>query len=178
VGVTGTNPRGDSLMEFLVSSNLNILNSGNEPTFVVGNRKEVTDQTLGTNKFGDLVSNWHVSDEKSLSDHRYICFQIGNVTANYVTFRNPKRSKWESYKDDLKGNLEIISRKIRTIKDIDLSVDQLQRAIILSYYKNCPAETTRWPRMVPWWNKKLSGIRANTRKLFNIAKRTGQWDYL
>jgi hypothetical protein len=28
----------------------------------------------------------------------------------------------------------------------------------------------------PWWNKKLSGLRAKTRKLFNIAKRTGQWD--
>jgi hypothetical protein len=30
--------------------------------------------------------------------------------------------------------------------------------------------------MTSWWNKKLSGLRAKTRKLFNIAKRTGQWD--
>jgi hypothetical protein len=29
---------------------------------------------------------------------------------------------------------------------------------------------------VPWWNKELSGLRAKTRKLFNTAKRTGQWD--
>jgi hypothetical protein len=57
---------------------------------------------------GDLVSNWHVSDDPSLSDDRYICFQISNITTNYVTFRNPKRTKWESYKDNLKGNLEII----------------------------------------------------------------------
>jgi hypothetical protein len=28
--------------------------------------------------------------------------------------------------------------------------------------------------MVPWWNKKLTGLRAKTRKLFNIAKITGQ----
>jgi hypothetical protein len=125
-GSTGTNPRGDSLMEFLVSLNLNILNRGNEPTFIVRNRKEVIDLTLGTIKIGDLVSNWQVSYEPSLSDHRYICFQISNITTNYVAFRNPKRTKWESYKDDLKGNLEIISRKIRTIKDIDWSVDQLQ----------------------------------------------------
>jgi hypothetical protein len=77
-GSTGTNPRGESLMEFLISSNLNILNHSNEPTFVVRNRKEVIDLTLGTNKIGDLVNNWHVSAEPSLSDHRYICFQIGN----------------------------------------------------------------------------------------------------
>jgi hypothetical protein len=32
---TGTNPRGGSLMEFLMSSNLNVLKHGNEPTFVV-----------------------------------------------------------------------------------------------------------------------------------------------
>jgi hypothetical protein len=44
-------------MEYLVSSNLNILNQGNEPTFVVRNRKEVIGLTLGTNKIGNLVSN-------------------------------------------------------------------------------------------------------------------------
>jgi hypothetical protein len=158
-------------MEFLASSNLNILNYGNELTFVVCNRKEVIDLTLGTNKIGDLVSNWHVSDEPSSSDHRYICFQIGNITKNYVTFRNPKRTKLETYKDDLKENLEIISRKISTIKDIDRSVDKLQRTIILSYYQNCPAKTTRSPRMAPWWYKELSEMRDKTRNLFNIAKK-------
>jgi hypothetical protein len=56
-------------MECLVSTNLNILNKGNKPTFVISNRKEVTDLTLGTDKIGDLVTNWHVSDEISLSDH-------------------------------------------------------------------------------------------------------------
>jgi hypothetical protein len=30
--------------------------------------------------------------------------------------------------------------------------------------------------LAPWWNEALSGPRAKTRKLFNIAKRTGQWD--
>jgi hypothetical protein len=64
-GSTSSNSRGESLMEFLVRSNLNILNHGKGPTFVVSNRKEVTDLTLGTNKLVNLVSNWHVSDEPS-----------------------------------------------------------------------------------------------------------------
>jgi hypothetical protein len=175
-GSISVNPRGESLMEYLVSSNLNILNHGNEPTFVVSNRKEVIDLILGTNKIANLVSNLHLSDEKSLSDHRYICFQIGNISINQVTYRNPRRTNWESYKDDLKVNLETLPRKMRTIKDTDGSVDQLKWAIISSYYRNCPANTIRPPGMTPWWNKKLSGLRAKTRKLFNIAKRTGQWD--
>jgi hypothetical protein len=61
-GSTGTNPRGESLMEFLVSSNLNILNHGNKHTFVVRNRKGVIDLTLGT-------GNWH---EPSLSDQIHL----------------------------------------------------------------------------------------------------------
>jgi hypothetical protein len=143
---------------------------------VVSNRKDVIDITLGTNEIANLVSNWHVSDETSLSDHRYICFQIGNISINQVTYRNPRRTNWESYKDDLKGNLETLPRNMRTIKDIDRSVDQLQWAIMSSYYRNCPAKTTRPPVTAPWWNKQLSGLRVITRKLFNIAKRTGQWD--
>jgi hypothetical protein len=62
------------------------------------------------------------------------------------------------------------------IMAIDRSVDQLQRAITLSYYDNCPVKTTRSPGNAPWWNNTLSGLRAKTRKLFNVAKRTGQWD--
>jgi hypothetical protein len=56
-GSTNTNPGGVSFMEYLVSSNLNILNQGNEPTFVIRNRKEVIDLPLGTNRIGNLVSN-------------------------------------------------------------------------------------------------------------------------
>jgi hypothetical protein len=63
-------------MEYLVSTNLNILNKGNEPTFVISNRKEIKYLTLGTSKIGDMVTNWHVSDEISLSDDRYQVFQL------------------------------------------------------------------------------------------------------
>jgi hypothetical protein len=38
------------------------------------------------------------------------------------------------------------------------------------------AKTTRSPRKAVSWNKNLSGLRAKTRMLFNVAKRTGQWD--
>jgi hypothetical protein len=78
-------------MEYLVSTILNILNKGNEPTFVIINRKEVIDLTLGADKIGDLVTNCHVSDEISLSDHRYIVFQVGDleVTTSHMTPREP-----------------------------------------------------------------------------------------
>jgi hypothetical protein len=72
-------------MEYLVSTKLNILNRGNEPTFAISNRKEVIDLTLGTHKIGDLVSNWHVSNEISLTDQRYILFQVGELQVNHIS---------------------------------------------------------------------------------------------
>jgi hypothetical protein len=39
-GSMDINPRGECLMEYLVSTNLSTLNKGNEPTFVTRNRKE------------------------------------------------------------------------------------------------------------------------------------------
>jgi hypothetical protein len=77
---------------------------------------------------------------------------------------------------NLKVNLGTISHRLCTIKEVDRSFDQLQWAIISSYYHDCPAKTTRSPRMTPWWNKKLSGLRAKIRRLINIAKRIGRWD--
>jgi hypothetical protein len=70
-GNTGNNPRGESFMEYLATLKLNI-NQGNKPTFVVHNRREVIDLTLGTDKIGNLVANWCISDEPSLLDHTCI----------------------------------------------------------------------------------------------------------
>jgi hypothetical protein len=81
--------------------------------------------TLGTNWIGNLVRNWHVSDA-SLSDHRYILFQIGNVEITKVTFHDPKRTDWKSYVEDLTVNLEAAPRYIRSIQDVELAADWLQ----------------------------------------------------
>jgi hypothetical protein len=75
-GSTDINPRGESLMEYMVSIKLNILNKGNEPTFLNVRRRQVIDLTLGTILIVNLISDWHLSSEESLSDHRYICFKI------------------------------------------------------------------------------------------------------
>jgi hypothetical protein len=40
-------------MEYFVSTNLNIRNKGNEPTFVINDKKEVIDLTLQTDKIRD-----------------------------------------------------------------------------------------------------------------------------
>jgi hypothetical protein len=78
-------------MEYLVSTNLNILNKGNEPTYVISNRK-VTHLTLVTSKIGDLVTNWHVCDEISLSNDTHQVLQLCDLDVARPEYHNPKRT--------------------------------------------------------------------------------------
>jgi hypothetical protein len=159
-----------------VSTNLNVLNKGNKPTFTGSNRQEVTDLTLGTDNIGDLLSNWHVSDETSLSVHRYILFQAGDLEILRVTYCNPKRTNWESYWEDLKVNLGFVPNDVHSVWDTELAVDLVQDTILSSYHQYFPARVVLLPRTVPWWNEELSYLKASTRWLFNPATRTGDWE--
>jgi hypothetical protein len=97
---------------------------------------------------------------KSLSDYRYIVFQVGDLEVTRLTHHNPKRTNWESYREDLKVNLGAVPRVIHSVQDVELAVDMLQWAILSSYHQNCPARVALLPRTAPWWNKELSCIKA------------------
>jgi hypothetical protein len=153
-------------LEYLVSTNLTILNKGNEPTFAVSNRQDVTDLTLGTDKIGDLVSNCQVSDDTSLLDHRNILFKAGDLEISSITYRNPKRTNWESYWEDLKVNLGVVPGVVHLVQDIELAVDLVQQAILSSYHQNWPARVALSPRRVPGWSKALRHLKVSTRQLF------------
>ena len=60
-------------MEFLLSTSLEILNRGSEPTFCTTVGREVIDITLASYGLVDSITDWEISSEPSLSDHRYIC---------------------------------------------------------------------------------------------------------
>ena len=88
-GSTNCNSRGEVLVEFLNSSNLEIINRGNERTFYSGGRFEVIDITLGS--FGLLESTvgWEVSSEPSLLHHRHILFTVPDPVRVRL-IRNPR----------------------------------------------------------------------------------------
>ena len=71
-GSTYINNRGESLFNYIMANGLDIMNRGNRPTFVTSNRQEVTDITIATIYIGNLIKDWHVTEEVSCSDHRYI----------------------------------------------------------------------------------------------------------
>jgi hypothetical protein len=88
---TNCNSRREALMEVLSSSNLEILNRGNEPTFCSAVRQEVLDITLGSYGLLDSIYDWEVSLAPSLSDQGHNLFTLrGSVPAPLI--RNPRGS--------------------------------------------------------------------------------------
>ncbi len=71
------NERGEERLEFLSSLGLSWANKGATPTFLnTRGHNSIIDLTITNQTGGDLISNWHVSDLYSNSDHHYIMFDI------------------------------------------------------------------------------------------------------
>ena len=174
-GSKDTNSRGEYLLEFLVESNLEILNRGQEPTFRNAVREDVIDITVGTMAMGDYVKLWHVTREHSISDHRYIKFEIEMGIKQTITYRNPRKTDWDSYKRDLNTYLNETKSSLRNTVDIEDVADQLTTAIMTSYQDNCTISRKTLKRNVPWWNTTLEKQRRQVRRLFNSARGTGHW---
>ena len=64
--------------------------------------------------------NWHVSNEISLSKHRYTLLQAGDLQVSRLIYNGPKRTNWESYREYLKARLGFVPRVMHTVRDIEL----------------------------------------------------------
>ncbi|XP_011698269.1 PREDICTED: uncharacterized protein LOC105456145 [Wasmannia auropunctata] len=91
-GSTNMNERGEKLLEYLITTDLEVLNRGNQPTFCTRVRREVLDLTLCSRRAMSEVTGWRVSNEPSLSDHRLITFRLSDLKVEARKVRNPKRT--------------------------------------------------------------------------------------
>jgi len=166
-GSTNCNRRGESLLEFLSSSNLEILNRGNEPTFCNVIRQEVTDITLGSYGLLENIIRWELSQEPSLSDHRHILFTLrGSVPA--LLIRNPRDTNWGSFREDLRVTLE--RGPVLNMEDkarMGLAVQWIQQALVTAYEENCPLRPTKKGRKPLKWTPELASLRREVTQLFN-----------
>ena len=61
---------------------------------------------LATNKFINRhVTDWEVTNEVSMSDHKIIEFKIKAISNNNVPLRNPRKTNREKYLECLKAGL-------------------------------------------------------------------------
>nr|XP_024219721.1 uncharacterized protein LOC112211742 [Halyomorpha halys] len=120
-----------------------------------------------------MIKNWHVSDEESCSDHRYIRYDLRTCDMTQSVYRNPKLTNWDTYCTQLEEEVKSCPGTIRNTWQLECLNTSLTDAIIRSYTDNnriCRIQTNR---NTTWWNEKLARLRGLTRRLFNTAKRTG-----
>jgi hypothetical protein len=161
-----------------MANGLDIMNRGNRPTFVTTNRQEVIDITIATFYAGNLIKDWHVTEEVSCSDHRYIRFTVRGIDHSVKIYRNPRRTDWESFRTELSAGLRGITDRINNSIDLEIDAYQFQEAITSAYNENCPLTVRKNNRNTSWWNQGLAEERRKVRKLFNAANKSGDWtDY-
>nr|XP_012224501.1 PREDICTED: uncharacterized protein LOC105673444 [Linepithema humile] len=171
-GSSDTNERGRKVLKFLASTDLEIFNTGDEPTFCTIARREVLDITVCSRQLIQEVVEWRVSTEPSLSDHRQITFRIAKAREKEVKFRNPRKTKWDSYREDLASSLRGFPKRHGTEDELETCVDYLQRSLVNCYESNCPERAVTNDRGTSWWTPGLQGLRVAACRVWNRARNT------
>lgn len=162
-GSTDVNKRGQSLLGYLLSKNLEVLNVGSKPTFHNSKREEVLDLTICNQSISNNIANWQVLDEASFSDHNYISFEITNTALVLNKHRNPKKTDWLSLRSDLQKSYTSI-KTIESTKSLEEAVTHVTETLRNSYNKFCPERISTKSAKVPWWNSTLAKLRKQARK--------------
>ncbi len=163
-GCQDINIRGRTLLEYLMTTDLEIINQGHSPTYVGMGHQSIIDLTLASQQIAGEVLEWHVSREDSMSDHRHIYYHLQIDAIAPVYRRNPRSTDWGAYKRNLENRIGDWVTHAQDSNDLEQGVNNLQTAIITSYEESCPLRRVKMGRRVPWWNQRLSELRKECRK--------------
>ena len=96
-GSSSINPRGEDLIVYCASADLNFCNVDNKPTFRTKTREEVLDLTSVNRCAWDRKVRWHVSNVPSFSNYMYIRFQVkSRIHKQAKMFSNVRRTSLTS----------------------------------------------------------------------------------
>ena len=132
------NNRGEAFINFLGTTNLEILNVGCKPTIRNSVREEVLNISLASGRVGTRIRSWRVLEEVSMSDRRHITFELTDVKQESSLWRNLKKTDWAGYDKDLVAiKVEHLLDKLRMGYEIKHCADSLRECIVRSYVNNC-----------------------------------------
>ena len=119
------NNRGEALLNFLGTTNLDILNVGCKPTTRNSVREEVLNISLASGRVGTRIRSWRVLEEVSMSDHRHITFELTDVKQKSSLWRNLKKTGWAGYDKELVAKVKHFLDRLRMGYEIEHCADSL-----------------------------------------------------
>jgi len=172
-GSGACNHRGLILSEYIATTNLEVVNSGSEPTFCSGNKRTVIDVTFANSILYKDIHGWQVSTTDTMSDHRQIQFVIKRDRSAPSKRRNVRRTDWDVYGDELYARIGMWFGTVDTSEDIERELDVVNTAILNSFYKACPERRISGRNKMPWWNHDLKVLRQQANRAFHRAYKSG-----
>ncbi|KAM8719035.1 hypothetical protein ACLKA7_011698 [Drosophila subpalustris] len=167
-GSSNINARGELLLDYLLSTNLEIINRGNDPTFIIKDRKEVIDMTLVSHPLSNFTE-WKVSDEHSFSDHRYNEFVLNLKPPKPLQFTNLRKTNWSKYQTLLR---KAIPENAPEGPHAEARLHDLIKTFTTASAckASFPVSRPKGSKKPPWWTHNLNNLRKISRTLFNQAK--------
>ena len=166
------NKRGEILEEYLLQNEMTVLNRGDRPTFDNGTSQTHIDITVANKEAVDFnIEGWEVLNKRTLSDHKYISFSIGEFSPFKREFRNFKKANWVDFKMVLDQNtVECVN--VDTVQQLDTEATNLMAAITLALDIACPLRPALPFRPMGWWNKDIQKKRDRLKALSRSRVRT------
>ena len=168
------NERGRELLDFLSSFGLSWANKGSTPTFLNSRgHNSVIDLTITNPTGGDLISNWHVSDLFSNSDHRYIMFDITTGQKQEPKqIRLVKNTDWDKFDEILRNDPNLNNTNITNTNDIDQTVENINNTLKKAFEEACPityiSSSIRKP---PWLTPQIEEAQRGIRHKLKLARK-------
>ena len=160
-GSIENNARGETLLEFLVSTDLNICNIGNRPTYMNVTRGEILDLTFATSNVRNNIRNWKILDKDMFSDHKPITFELDWTYIAYTdAYRNVKKTMWTEYRNQL----EFLLFNATQSDDLDILTEEVSTAIMTAYENSCPMKNPKKDKKLKWWNNDLAELKKDLKR--------------
>ena len=171
-GSSNINRRGEALFDFLLKEDAVVINEGKEPTFINHERKEVLDITFTNGYYANNLSNWYVSEEESLSDHRYIFFKLNKVTTQKSLHKNPRKTDWPLFNDFIATNIKDCQCKFSNCSELEEGAIQLQQLMTQAFNLATRETRPKSPGEPDWWTEDIKTMKKEVRRLWNRGKKT------
>ena len=173
-------PRGRAVRDIISSHSLHLHNDGLTATFHNESGAEsFIDLTISSNALARRINNWMVSEESSLSDHRYIFFDISleRSVTNIMSLTNRYNTSiadWDTFSDTLTTARYDIRQTIDTARnqqDINVATEQLTKLLINAADISIPLKRIG-TNSKSWWSAELTTLRHQVNRLRRHYQRT------
>ena len=172
-GSKETNKRGEVLEELFFKNDVLIVNRGGKPTFVTCRASSTIDLTLTSSGMVDLVRNWEVLDDDTLSDHKKISFKLTTTCPNTIIVQNVNNTNWNLF-NELINNIELPDPPQWTTDKLDNEVNHFNQVIKYAFDKACPPRTVKLfkKKQPSWWSDEIQSQRHMVRTKYQKANFT------